>query len=1056
MDAKQLYLEGTVLFKQKKYHEALEYYEASIKKDKNYPQPYNGKGNVLNSLRRYEEAIPYFDKALEIDPHYRSPWNGKGISLDNLGAKEEALKFFDQALSIDPAYSLPLLNKGFLYIGQEKYSLAIGCFEKAIELDSQLVDAYVGKGRCYAEMKKFEESILLFDKAMYIDSNHLGAIVGKIASLNFLKRYSTALEIVKLASEIEPENFYLLIHGGDTYYYLNEDERARLSYQKATELYPDYSQGWFKISNLDFKEKAYEESHRNLKRAIKLSEKDPALWHNLGNSLLELKNYDLAISAYERADELGQKKDLVLAGMGNVYLKQKRFGEASEAYRKAIEIEPSNAPNWYGLGNVFFKKNDFQKAVTNFLKALELDDGFADAWHALGASYYHLAKFENAIKCLDRASKLDGSKASTWNTLGAIKFDMEEYALSLEYFNAAINLDPEVSIYWNSKGNNLYKLSELDEALFCLDKAIELDDQYPVPWNGKGAIYYERRDYTEALNCYNKAISIDQTYGIPWIGRGNTLLKVGNVRAARISYLKAYSLGQVSLNIFHVLFNVNLENPFFSYDFVLDYVGLNHYYSWSNVIKETIQKSQHFKTYIGYLQLSQKHKKLKNWEWNNWLGIINFYMGHPFEAFERLKRVINVKRTDMCSFYYLILACRDFACQEIEYTSKAEAVIVTLLKDIVPRDVKSSYEIKQVYYGGQFLTLYDRKEEALSLFSSIQDSFLPALYMSLLMEKEITGKIDKEKANEIHAKEKELVSSEGGFALGIESKVIDIGTENFNQQFTKNFTYYEIEEAIDIFHSWSKKKVFSRLKVLPPEKTKDIWDIWKLSSDQYKNIFQVAREKRLKELTKKIVHSRIDKLRKEKGGSIIADNTAENKILEYESEKLSDAYERLKKIKDNIIVEKRLAGMINDWILPKSDLYVMLTSILVLSDKLNEDQKVYLDFYCKIKEYSQKKPNDLIFAGLKDEFKELISHSFNILTSIIGITGSFFDLFLKPFIKGTLSELIIRFLKQEKTKFHSYKEFKDGLSLFIGQEKERLGVDFDFHYPLYNLEVWRE
>jgi len=60
------------------------------------------KGIELLSQKRYEEAISYFDKILEIEPTNINALNNKGASLLGLERYENALDYFDKVLEIKP------------------------------------------------------------------------------------------------------------------------------------------------------------------------------------------------------------------------------------------------------------------------------------------------------------------------------------------------------------------------------------------------------------------------------------------------------------------------------------------------------------------------------------------------------------------------------------------------------------------------------------------------------------------------------------------------------------------------------------------------------------------------------------------------------------------------------------------------------------------------------------------------------------------------------------------------------------------------------------------
>jgi tetratricopeptide (TPR) repeat protein len=63
------------------------------------------RGNELFDEKRYEEAITYYDKALPIEPSSIEALQNKGVALYNSGKYEEAITYFDEVLTIDPNYT---------------------------------------------------------------------------------------------------------------------------------------------------------------------------------------------------------------------------------------------------------------------------------------------------------------------------------------------------------------------------------------------------------------------------------------------------------------------------------------------------------------------------------------------------------------------------------------------------------------------------------------------------------------------------------------------------------------------------------------------------------------------------------------------------------------------------------------------------------------------------------------------------------------------------------------------------------------------------------------
>lgn len=75
------------------------------------------KGIALAKQRKYQEAIEYFDKVLEIDPNdadapldKAGALNNMGVALAKKGYYQEAMNYYNKALKIIPNLDIALRN----------------------------------------------------------------------------------------------------------------------------------------------------------------------------------------------------------------------------------------------------------------------------------------------------------------------------------------------------------------------------------------------------------------------------------------------------------------------------------------------------------------------------------------------------------------------------------------------------------------------------------------------------------------------------------------------------------------------------------------------------------------------------------------------------------------------------------------------------------------------------------------------------------------------------------------------------------------------------------
>ena len=60
------------------------------------------KGQFLLEDRKFDDALGFFEQALLLNQDNTDLWNSKGIVLRSLGRYEEAMECFNKSLEIDP------------------------------------------------------------------------------------------------------------------------------------------------------------------------------------------------------------------------------------------------------------------------------------------------------------------------------------------------------------------------------------------------------------------------------------------------------------------------------------------------------------------------------------------------------------------------------------------------------------------------------------------------------------------------------------------------------------------------------------------------------------------------------------------------------------------------------------------------------------------------------------------------------------------------------------------------------------------------------------------
>ncbi len=106
IDSEHAMDKATEFLMHRRFEEALEQFEKSLKGNPRRKLAWSGKGLCLMSLGRYDEALANYNRLLKMDSSSPHAWLGKAISLENLGKYDEAIESYNKSLKILPTFGL--------------------------------------------------------------------------------------------------------------------------------------------------------------------------------------------------------------------------------------------------------------------------------------------------------------------------------------------------------------------------------------------------------------------------------------------------------------------------------------------------------------------------------------------------------------------------------------------------------------------------------------------------------------------------------------------------------------------------------------------------------------------------------------------------------------------------------------------------------------------------------------------------------------------------------------------------------------------------------------
>jgi tetratricopeptide (TPR) repeat protein len=126
-------------------------------------------GDGLRAEKNYLDAIDYYEAALKKTPDSAAVLNKMGICYLQLQRYKEARKYFDRSIKKDRTLADAYNNLGVVYYLTRDYGRAIRRYEKAITLDPDAASYYSNLAAAYFSKRKFAEAAVNYGKALQLD-----------------------------------------------------------------------------------------------------------------------------------------------------------------------------------------------------------------------------------------------------------------------------------------------------------------------------------------------------------------------------------------------------------------------------------------------------------------------------------------------------------------------------------------------------------------------------------------------------------------------------------------------------------------------------------------------------------------------------------------------------------------------------------------------------------------------------------------------------------------------------------------------------------------------
>lgn len=218
--AEELEKRGDELRYEKNYVDAIDYYQAALKKGSEKAAILNKIGIAHLQMQRYKEARKQFERAIKADRNLAVAYNNLGVVFYEQRDYGKAIKRYEKAISLSGDAASYYSNLGAAYFSKKQYEKAAANYQKAVELDPDIFEHTSRAGvqaqlpspedrarydyvlaKLYAKMGAADRSLQYLRKAMEEGYKNIGDVYkdGEFAAIRKDPRFTELMAAKPIA-----------------------------------------------------------------------------------------------------------------------------------------------------------------------------------------------------------------------------------------------------------------------------------------------------------------------------------------------------------------------------------------------------------------------------------------------------------------------------------------------------------------------------------------------------------------------------------------------------------------------------------------------------------------------------------------------------------------------------------------------------------------------------------------------------------------------------------------------------------------------------------------
>ncbi len=294
--------------------------------------------------------------------------------LRALGYVSTTVESTPESRKIDPKDKIQLhhdLAMAYMAMNEKNYSLVIESLSRILNENPagtlSIVEAHYLAGIAYAKLQQYPPAIQELLTVLRLRPDHILSLYNLALAYQVTGRHQEAahsyLDIFRFQKDYLPA----VVGLSKLYRIMNIPDRADIYFQKAVDAYRQslhQTKGSFarsrihaSLAEIYFNANDLKNAEENLKAAIELAPREPALHYNLAQMYEAAKKPFDAIGEYEKEIRINPSSYMACNNLGLLYRQVGQPDDAIAAFRQVLKIIPGDLQASYSLAETDFMAN---------------------------------------------------------------------------------------------------------------------------------------------------------------------------------------------------------------------------------------------------------------------------------------------------------------------------------------------------------------------------------------------------------------------------------------------------------------------------------------------------------------------------------------------------------------------------------------------------------------------------------------------------------------------------------------------------------------------------